>query len=67
MTKRGYIFPTMREYWFVLRPSELTYFKSRSEKDKCGTLPIGKGTRIEPAAGYKITLHTPERNYELGK
>lgn len=66
MSKKGFIFPTMREYWFVLRPSELTYYKGRSEKDKCGVLPIEPGSRVEPKAGYKIILHTPERAYELG-
>ncbi|XP_060521905.1 switch-associated protein 70-like [Cylas formicarius] len=66
LTKRGYIFPTMREYWFVLRPSELTYYKTRSEKDKCGAMAIEKDSRVEPATGYKITLHTPERTFELG-
>lgn len=66
LTKKGYIFPTMKEYWFVLKPAELTYFKTRSEREKCGTLPIESGSRVEPSAGYKITLHTPERNYELG-
>ncbi|XP_066247430.1 differentially expressed in FDCP 6-like [Euwallacea similis] len=66
LTKKGYIFPTMREFWFVLRPSELTYFKTRSEKDKCGTLPIEPGSRVEPTTGYRIILHSPERNFELG-
>ncbi|KAJ8980974.1 hypothetical protein NQ317_013428 [Molorchus minor] len=66
LSKRGYIFPTMREYWFVLRPSELTYFKGRSEKDKCGSLPIEPGSKIEPKAGYKVMLHTSERTFELG-
>ncbi|KAJ8929840.1 hypothetical protein NQ314_017443 [Rhamnusium bicolor] len=66
LSKKGYIFPTMREYWFVLRPSELTYFKSRSEKDRCGSLPIEPGCKIEPKTGYKIMLHTSERSFELG-
>lgn len=57
----------MREFWFVLRPSELTYFKTRSEKDKCGALPIEMGSRVEPTTGYRIILHTPERNFELGE
>ncbi|VEN63552.1 unnamed protein product [Callosobruchus maculatus] len=66
LSKRGYIFPSMREYWFVLRPSELTYYKARSEKDKCGTLPIEPGCKVEPKTGYKILLHSSERTYELG-
>ncbi|KAJ3645131.1 hypothetical protein Zmor_022818 [Zophobas morio] len=66
LTKKGYIFPTMREYWFVLRPSELSYYKTRSEKDRCGSLPIEPGSRVEAKSGYRIMLHTPERAFELG-
>lgn len=66
LCKKGYIFPTMREYWFVLRPSELTFFKGRSEKDRCGSLPIEPGCKIEPKTGYRILLHTSERSFELG-
>lgn len=65
LAKKGYIFPTMREYWFVLRPSELTYYKTRSEKDKCGCMAIENGSRVEAKAGYRIALHTPERTYEF--
>ncbi|CAG9763114.1 unnamed protein product [Ceutorhynchus assimilis] len=66
LTKKGYIFPTMREFWFVLRPSELTYYKTRSEKDKSGSLTIEVGTKIEATTGYRIILHGTERNFELG-
>lgn len=66
LSKRGYIFPTMREYWFVLRPSELSYYKSRSEKNLCGSIVIEPGSKIEPKTDFRLILHTPERNYELG-
>ncbi|CAH1376867.1 hypothetical protein MTP99_018273 [Tenebrio molitor] len=66
LTKKGYIFPTMREYWFVLRPSELSYYKGRSEKECCGSLPIEPGSRVEAKSGYRIVLHTSERAFELG-
>ncbi|CAG9857082.1 unnamed protein product [Phyllotreta striolata] len=66
LSKKGYIFPTMRDYWFVLRPCELTYYKSRSERDKCGSVPIEPGCKVEPKAGYKILLHGSERTFELG-
>lgn len=66
MAKKGYIFPTMREYWFVLRPAELTYFKTRSEKDRCGTIPIETGSRVESRSGNKIAICTPDRTYEFG-
>lgn len=66
LTKKGYIFPAMREYWFVLRPSELSYYKTRSEKDRCGSLPIEPGSRVEAKAGNKMVLHNFERSFELG-
>ncbi|CAG9813416.1 unnamed protein product [Phaedon cochleariae] len=66
LSKRGYIFPTMKEYWFVLRPSELAYYKAKNERVKCGSLPIEPGCKIEPKTGYKIMLHTSERSFELG-
>lgn len=65
LSKRGYIFPAMREYWFVLRPSELSYYKTRSEKNLCGSIAIEAGSRVEPKADFRIALHTPERNFEL--
>lgn len=64
--KKGYIFSTMKEYWFVLRPSELSFYKGRSEKERCGALTIEAGSKVEPKAGYKILLQTPERTFELG-
>lgn len=66
LQKRGYIFASMKEYWFVLRPSELSYYKSRSEKERCGALVIEPGSKVEPKSGYKISLQTPERTFELG-
>ncbi|CAH1282304.1 unnamed protein product [Diabrotica balteata] len=66
LTKKGYIFPTMREYWFVLRPSELTYYTGRNEKDRRGSLTLEPRCKVEPKAGYKILLHSSERTYELG-
>ncbi|CAH0563330.1 unnamed protein product [Brassicogethes aeneus] len=66
MTKKGYIFPTMREYWFVLTPTELTYYKTRSEKEKCGVLPIEPNSKLAAKAGFKISLQTSDRIYELG-
>ncbi|XP_057665231.1 switch-associated protein 70-like [Diorhabda carinulata] len=66
LSKKGYIFPTMKEYWFVLRPTELAYYTGRSEKDRKGSLPIEPGCKVEPKAGYRILLHSSERTFELG-
>ena len=66
LSKRGYIFPTMREYWFVLRPRELVYYKTRNERDRCGSMTIDSASKIEVKDGYKIILQTSERTFELG-
>ncbi|XP_074037889.1 switch-associated protein 70 isoform X2 [Leptinotarsa decemlineata] len=66
LSKKGYILPTMREYWFVLRPFELVYYKARNEKDRCGSFPIEPGCKVEPKSGYRISLNTSERTLELG-
>lgn len=65
LLKRGYLLPTMKEFWFILRPYELVYYKTRSEKERCGSLPIDPNSRIELGTGYRITLQTPERGFEL--
>lgn len=56
LSKRGYIFPTMKEYWFVLRPSELVYYKSRQEKEKCGSLLLESSCKVETKEGKKVNL-----------
>ncbi|XP_017785012.1 PREDICTED: switch-associated protein 70-like [Nicrophorus vespilloides] len=66
LSKKGYIFPTMREYWFILRPGELSYYKTRSERIKAGSISIETGNRIETKPDNKVVLHTSERNFELG-
>ncbi|KAK9887964.1 hypothetical protein WA026_000256 [Henosepilachna vigintioctopunctata] len=62
LTKKGYIFPTMREYWFVLRPSELSYFKSRSEKKNVVLCPLN--LVVEWKAELVTELHSvPQREH----
>ncbi|KRT82456.1 Pleckstrin homology domain containing protein [Oryctes borbonicus] len=66
LSRKGYIFPTMKEYWFVLRPSELVYYKSRQEKEKSGSMNVEANSKVETKEGFKIILHTSERTFELG-
>lgn len=66
LNKRGYIFPKMKEYWFVLKPCELSYFKTATEKYKCGSINLQPGNRIEQKSDAKLLLHTPEGSFELG-
>ncbi|VVC91266.1 unnamed protein product [Leptidea sinapis] len=49
--KRGYLLPTMREYWCVLQPCALTYYKSSSQKEQCGRITIDEYCSVEAAVG----------------
>ncbi|CAH2048762.1 unnamed protein product, partial [Iphiclides podalirius] len=68
--KRGYLLPTMREYWCVLQPCALTYYKSSSQKEQCGRIAIDEYCSVEAAAGegklQRFQLITPERTFEFG-
>lgn len=41
LLRRGYLLPTLREYWFVLQPCELSYYKSSNERELAGTIHLG--------------------------
>ncbi|CAH0691991.1 unnamed protein product [Spodoptera exigua] len=68
--KRGYLLPTMREYWCVLQPCALTYYKSSSQKEQCGRVAIDEYCSVEAAAGegkiQRFQLITPDRTFEFG-
>lgn len=68
--RRGYLLPTFREYWFVLQPCELSYYKNPNEKELCGTIPLNSNCMITPVTGkqeklQKFLLLAGDRNYEL--
>lgn len=69
--KRGYLLPTLREYWFVLRTTELTYYKSRGESEPCGSIPLNPQCRVDspPAASreksHRIVIVGIDRSIEL--
>lgn len=73
LMRRGYLLPTMREYWFVLQPCQLHYYKSATERDLCGTIlldstasvrllpsPNGRDNRVQ-----KFLLTVGDRTFEL--
>ncbi|XP_034831889.1 differentially expressed in FDCP 6-like [Maniola hyperantus] len=68
--KRGYLLPTMREYWCVLQPCALTYYKSSSQKEQCGRITIDEYCSVEAAPGegkiQRFQVITPERTFEFG-
>ncbi|KAK7870719.1 hypothetical protein R5R35_009871 [Gryllus longicercus] len=80
LQKRGYLLPTLREYWFVLQPTELSYFKARG-RDQCGCIALDPQCRVEAgtegggaggagvaatgAAAQRLVLTTRDRTIEL--
>ncbi|XP_063708030.1 differentially expressed in FDCP 6 homolog [Culicoides brevitarsis] len=48
LLKRGYLLPTLREYWFVLQPCELSYYKHSNEKELCGTIHLDSKSSVRP-------------------
>ncbi|KPI95683.1 Differentially expressed in FDCP 6-like [Papilio xuthus] len=68
--KRGYLLPTMREYWCVLQPCALTYYKSSAQREQCGRVAIDEYCSVEPAPNadgklQRFQLVTPERTFEF--
>lgn len=74
LMRRGYLLPTMREYWFVLQPCELHYYKSATERDLCGTILLNStaSVRLLPSPNgrsdgrvQKFVLTVGERSFEM--
>ncbi|KAJ8679914.1 hypothetical protein QAD02_015701 [Eretmocerus hayati] len=40
LMKKGYLLPTLRCFWFVLRPGELTYYKDSQQKESSGVIAL---------------------------
>ena len=47
LLKRGYLLPTLREYWFVLQPTELNYYKGQDEREHCGSITLDAHCRVD--------------------
>lgn len=47
LLKRGYLLPTLREYLFVLQPTELNYYKAQDEREHCGTITLNAHCRVD--------------------
>lgn len=73
LMRKGYLLPTMREYWFVLQPCELHYYKTSQEREHCGTIPLDSKCVVKPFSSpngkqdrvQKFVLTSGDRNYEL--
>ncbi|KAI5697385.1 hypothetical protein M8J75_009523 [Diaphorina citri] len=64
LLKRGYLLPTLREYWFVLKPTQLVYYKNQEEREQCGIIAIDANSWIDSTL-QRIIIHTNERTYEF--
>ncbi|XP_058458039.1 differentially expressed in FDCP 6-like [Malaya genurostris] len=72
--RRGYVLPTFREYFFVLQPCELSYYKHHTDKEVCGTIALDSKFMVKPSISssgkteriQKFTLVSGDRTYELG-
>lgn len=72
LMRRGYLLPTLREYWFVLQPCELHYYKSATERDLCGTILLDStaSVRLLPTPNgrsgvQKFLLTVGDRSFEM--
>lgn len=74
LLRRGYVLPTFKEYWFVLQPCELTYYKNQCQKEICGSISLDPKCTVKPCSAItgkperflKFVLSSGERNFELG-
>uniref|UniRef100_A0A182MHQ8 PH domain-containing protein n=1 Tax=Anopheles culicifacies TaxID=139723 RepID=A0A182MHQ8_9DIPT len=73
--RRGYVLPTFREYFFVLQPCELSYYKHPADREVCGTIVLDSRFMVKPAGNpssgkqekvQRFTLVSGDRTYELG-
>ncbi|XP_066903082.1 switch-associated protein 70 isoform X2 [Halyomorpha halys] len=64
LMKKGYLLPTLREYWFVLQPTQMAYYKNMDEKEQCGIINLDPNCWVDTSAN-RIYLHTNERCIEL--
>lgn len=76
LLRRGYLLPTLKEYWFVLQPCELTFYKHQNQKDLCGSIALDQNCMVRPCQStsqtigkqekfLKFILSAGERSFEL--
>lgn len=63
--KKGFLLPTLRYFWFVLRPSELTYYKDPQQKEPSGLILLNANCWADTLTSSgkpdrRFVLSTPE-------
>ncbi|XP_015597393.1 differentially expressed in FDCP 6 homolog [Cephus cinctus] len=65
LMKKGYLLPTLRYFWFVLRPGELAYYKDSQQKEPTGTINLNANCWADTVTSggkpdRRFMLSTPE-------
>jgi switch-associated protein 70 len=65
LMKKGFLLPTLRYFWFVLRPGELTYYKDPQQKEPSGLILLNANCwadalRTNGKPDRRFVLSTPE-------
>ncbi len=72
MTKKGHKVKSLKERWFVLQPSKLSYYTSKSLKESKGVIYISKSSKVQniPESktakfNFSVTCGEKGTTYEL--
>ncbi|XP_011175513.1 differentially expressed in FDCP 6 homolog [Solenopsis invicta] len=65
LMKKGFLLPTLRYFWFVLRPGELMYYKDPQQKEPSGLILLNANCwadalRTNGKPDRRFVLSTPE-------
>ncbi|EZA50538.1 differentially expressed in FDCP 6 homolog [Ooceraea biroi] len=65
LMKKGFLLPTLRYFWFVLRPGELAYYKDSQQKEPSGVILLNANCWADTLTNSgrperKFVLSTPE-------
>ncbi|KAG5345681.1 DEFI6 protein, partial [Acromyrmex heyeri] len=65
LMKKGFLLPTLRYFWFVLRPGELTYYKDPQQKEPSGLILLNANCWADAVTNggkpdKRFVLSTPE-------
>lgn len=63
--KKGFLLPTLRYFWFVLRPGELCYYKDSQQKEASGVIALDTNCWADVVSNggkpdRRFILSTPE-------
>lgn len=73
LLRKGYLLPTFKEYWVVLQPCELSFYKNKNEKELSGVIQLDPQFALRPihcnsptkSEKLKFSLKSGERNVEF--